>query len=134
MASQLETSSAIYVFRKVVRIKSWMPGPYPLLAHCRSKSDDLGEWTMAWNAEQDISFKTNLYGTTLFWCDFKWATDTQTKSQSVPVFNDQDPNNPCNGDKDEKYCNWIVKPDGFYRAAGNQTRFPDDYTFITPWK
>ncbi|MCL7023497.1 hypothetical protein MKW94_010571 [Papaver nudicaule] len=42
--------------------------------HCRSKDNDLGEQTLANNAQFSWTFKVNVMFSTLFWCDM-WYND-----------------------------------------------------------
>ncbi|KAJ9182190.1 hypothetical protein P3X46_006213 [Hevea brasiliensis] len=41
--------------------------------HCKSKDDDLGPHALPVNTEFHFSFRVNLFGTTLFWCNFNWG-------------------------------------------------------------
>ncbi|RAL48215.1 hypothetical protein DM860_005639 [Cuscuta australis] len=122
MAPHLQTASANP--KKVVRILDSIPtnNPVqpmkPLLVHCKSKDTDLGAWAMNENDEREFHFRVNIWGTTLFWCEFNWGV----KARDVVVFNAQE--GQCGG---ERYCNWIVKTDGFYFAKGES---PKDSDFV----
>ncbi|CAH9101942.1 unnamed protein product [Cuscuta europaea] len=116
--------------KKVVRIVDMIPTYNPvqppriLYLHCQSHSDDLGVWDLTENKGYQFYFRTNFWGTTLFWCTFTWGK----KDQSIAVYDDKD--SSCDG---ERYCNWHLKTDGLYFAKGE---FPSesDFTKKADWK
>lgn len=48
-----------------------------LFLHCSSKDDDLGNHTLFRNQVESWRFRTNFWGTTLFYCHFWWGLKTQ---------------------------------------------------------
>ncbi|KAF6176262.1 hypothetical protein GIB67_023553 [Kingdonia uniflora] len=44
----------------------------PLIVHCKSKDDDLGEHSLDYQEAFSWHFRENFLGTTLFWCFMKW--------------------------------------------------------------
>ncbi|RAL40743.1 hypothetical protein DM860_008441 [Cuscuta australis] len=116
-------SAASLIFpKKVVRIRDSIPANNTLHApnlqvHCRSKSDDLGVWTMGENQEREIRFRVNFWASTLFWCDFNWGS----KSKSFEVYNAHK-----EFAVNETYSTWKVDVLGFYFAGGE---FPKDSDF-----
>ncbi|KAI3876348.1 hypothetical protein MKX03_032946 [Papaver bracteatum] len=51
-----------------------MSGGGELKIHCKSKDDDLGEHRLTYGAEFAWKFKTNIWETTMFWCNM-WVND-----------------------------------------------------------
>ncbi|CAM6086591.1 unnamed protein product [Calypogeia fissa] len=76
----------------------------PITAHCQSKDDDLGTRTMQNNEVWDWRFKPNVFGSTLWWCNFWW--NSQTACFSVWDIN----NAP---QYDASINDWRVAQDGF---------------------
>ncbi|RAL38500.1 hypothetical protein DM860_002478 [Cuscuta australis] len=112
----LQTASAAGFFaKKVVHIYDRIPNnntiqpQTPLLVHCKSKSDDLGTWTMAEGSDHRISFRVNWIGTTLFWCHFVWGS----KYQDFTVYDADHDAYPF-----DVNINWYVKENGFFRSGG----------------
>ncbi|VFQ79226.1 unnamed protein product [Cuscuta campestris] len=91
--------------------------------HCWSADDDLGPWVMHENELRYIRFRVNFWGTTRFSCRFDWGT----KSQTVEVYNAYP--DRC---KDERYCTWEVKTDGFYFAKG-EFLLGSDFVRLANW-
>ncbi|KAK8614886.1 hypothetical protein V6N13_068675 [Hibiscus sabdariffa] len=88
-----------------------------LLIHCKSGDDDLGERNLTAGNEFQWKFKTNLFGTTLFWCF--WASRSDHVHAKFKVFWDNVPLfYRCNW----KTCIWIAKDDGLYIK-----NIPEDY-------
>ncbi|EEF45215.1 S-protein homolog 21 [Ricinus communis] len=46
---------------------------HTLNVHCKSKDDDLGPHLLQLGEEFHFTFRVNFWGTTLFWCNFKWG-------------------------------------------------------------
>ncbi|KAL7105780.1 hypothetical protein ACP275_07G066800 [Erythranthe tilingii] len=63
--------------RHTVKIYNRMPQGTPALTvHCASKDDDLGYRTLYTGQDFNWSFRTNFWGTTLFFCRFWWGRKT----------------------------------------------------------
>ncbi|XP_024389506.1 S-protein homolog 20 [Physcomitrium patens] len=101
-----------------------------LWMHCMSKDDDLGEkWLRRPGQTWSWGFKSNFWGTTLFWCYFRkvgpGAARSSSFAQTFDVWSDVgfwgEHRRPC------KNCVWDVRPDGFYRAKRDGT--PEDGVF-----
>ncbi len=78
-----------------------------LVLHCASANNDLGVQTLVNLQEYGFRFRENIWGSTLFWCDFT-ANGYPPHRQDVY--------------KGDRYladtcwctsCNWVVSPKGF---------------------
>lgn len=95
------------------------PNSPPLLVHCKSKDDDLGNQTLTRWKTFFWRFKPAVFGTTLFWCNLWWGS----KQVKFEVYNENlgegqclvghkeahDPNY-----KDINMCHWQARADGIY--------------------
>lgn len=81
-----------------------------LFAHCKSKSDDLGERNLAPGTEFNWSFKVNFWGTTLYWC----YMSTGQKHAAFDVFWVEGKHIWLRYRCNWKDCIWIAKDDGIY--------------------
>ncbi|KAH6791340.1 hypothetical protein C2S51_006346 [Perilla frutescens var. frutescens] len=83
----------------------------PLLIHCASGDDDLGNHSLARTCDFNWSFRMNFFSTTLFFCRFRW----EGKNVAHDVFTDRlsDGCFPIDGHVIYR-CRWLVKEDGFY--------------------
>ncbi|KAJ4822124.1 hypothetical protein Tsubulata_017251 [Turnera subulata] len=90
-----------------VQVFSGLSNNNNLEIHCRSKDDDLGRHELPWSAEFTWSFRMDILGTTVFWCDMNWANG----HGSFNVFwNDGGFLHKCN----YKNCIWVAQDDGLY--------------------
>ncbi|KAI9072129.1 hypothetical protein K1719_045906 [Acacia pycnantha] len=61
--------------------------PQSLTFHCKSKDDDIGEQKIFWVGEKfKFHFKPNFIGTTLFYCNFSWPSDTSSSSHYFDIY------------------------------------------------
>ncbi|XP_028785458.1 S-protein homolog 5-like [Neltuma alba] len=58
--------------RTHVKITNYLYGNLELRVHCRSKDNDLGNHLLRAEQSFEFSFSPNIWGTTLFYCSFKW--------------------------------------------------------------
>nr|KYP64440.1 hypothetical protein KK1_019037 [Cajanus cajan] len=85
-----------------VRVTNTLEGGLDLTVHCKSGDDDIGVQFLHPNAFFQFKFHINFFGTTLFFCGFRWK-------DAFHWFNIYD------GNRDEnrcKNCYWIVKKSG----------------------
>ncbi|EOA32861.1 hypothetical protein CARUB_v10016178mg [Capsella rubella] len=61
--------------RTTVMIHNDLEGPLPLRYHCKSRDDDLGDWTMPPNGTWSFKFRPSIFGNTLFFCSFRWEQE-----------------------------------------------------------
>ncbi|KAF8370240.1 hypothetical protein HHK36_031717 [Tetracentron sinense] len=73
--------------------------------HCASKDDDLGTHVLLYGQNYTWGFRSNFWGTTLFWCHFKWGNVTNT----FTVYNDNDSEQYYH-----KSAHWLSRMDGLY--------------------
>ncbi|KAK9287860.1 hypothetical protein L1049_016302 [Liquidambar formosana] len=71
--------------------------------HCKSKDDDLGVHVLQFLDNYEWSFRTNFWGTTLFFCNIKWRDAAGT----FDIFKARRDYKRC-GSK----CLWLVTPEG----------------------
>ncbi|OMP09180.1 Plant self-incompatibility S1 [Corchorus olitorius] len=88
----------------------------PLLVHCRSLDDDLGNHTLWKGNEFRFKFLLHLIKTTHFICNFEWASK---KLDDITVFKDEDhaESGEC---VDTGNCFWKAAADGLYFSNNNQ--------------
>ncbi|KAJ6864662.1 S-protein [Populus alba x Populus x berolinensis] len=80
-----------------------------LLVHCKSKNNDLGVHNIPVNSEFDWSFRSNAWGTTLFWCYL--APDDHSHADFNAFQDKEKITDSCDGNGN---CCWIAKDDGVY--------------------
>ncbi|PON72897.1 Self-incompatibility protein [Trema orientale] len=56
-----------------VKITNSLGPSIDLSLHCKSKDDDLGAQVLPYNASFGFDFNRNIWGTTLFFCGFRWG-------------------------------------------------------------
>lgn len=106
-----------------VHVVNGLGGSNVLNVHCQSKDDDLGEHALAVSTETNWSFRMNILGTTVFWCDMNWSGGHGF--YKVFWLND-DILRRC----DYKECIWMAKDDGFYLKNTPTGAFD----FMYPWQ
>ncbi|KAF8394182.1 hypothetical protein HHK36_020389 [Tetracentron sinense] len=72
---------------------------------CASKDDDLGTHVLPYGQNYTWEFRSNFWGTTLFWCDFKWGNVTDTFTVYDDDYGDQ---------YRYTYTHWLSRMDGLY--------------------
>lgn len=109
----------------------------PILVHCSSKDSDLGTYPVSPGGNYSWSFNPNIFGMTLYTCEFFWKTFTQKFQAWKGSYYDTRP--PCSVTGS---CNYKVTPDGFYYGLSNSQLLPvNNYTttdqqlwaFYQPW-
>lgn len=107
----------------------------PILVHCESKDSDLGAYPVAPGANYSWEFSPNIFGMTLYTCEFFWKMFTQKFQVWKGSYYDTRP--PCSVTGP---CNYKVTPDGFYyglqsyQIAFNATPASDQlWAFYQPW-
>lgn len=78
-----------------------------LTIHCRSKDDDLGEEVVENGGVYAWSFKTNAWGTTLFYCDLNWEG---MSGFSFDAYSFRRDFVRC-----KSSCSWLVAKEGVYQ-------------------
>ncbi|KAF8370241.1 hypothetical protein HHK36_020386 [Tetracentron sinense] len=73
--------------------------------HCASKDDDLGTHVLPYGQNYNWGFRSNFWGTTLFWCDFKWGNVTDSYS----VYDEDSVDQSEHTD-----TRWLARKDGIY--------------------
>lgn len=81
------------------------PTSSPLLLHCASRNDDIGQHILYANQNLKWHFCGRLFGRTLFFCHLWWGS----KYQAFDVFNSGWANFCFHG-----ICTWEAKSDGIY--------------------
>ncbi|KAJ0091863.1 hypothetical protein Patl1_26797 [Pistacia atlantica] len=99
---------------KVHIINGFTSNENPLITHCKSKDNDLGEHVLWMNNEFMFKFRKNIFGTTCFWCDMRHGSAQKT----IDVFRVGHESNKCHGTGN---CFWSVREDGFYFSDNNQS-------------
>ncbi|KAG6592857.1 S-protein-like 1, partial [Cucurbita argyrosperma subsp. sororia] len=111
-----------------VQVVNGLGGGQTLLAHCKSKNDDMGDQNIATGALYSFTFKDNVWQTTEFWCTL---TKPNNAHASFDVYwydtsKDQWLYTRCG----DHTCVWIGKDDGVYikNASTNQDEL------VHPWE
>ncbi|XP_043720884.1 S-protein homolog 29-like [Telopea speciosissima] len=93
--------------------------------HCKSKNNDLGDHKLSYGQEYTWSFNQNLFGGTLFWCNFYWVNNGVNLQAGYRVF-DQHKQPSIFGD-DYFYK---VRKDGIYTSI----TVDDTFTKVSDWE
>lgn len=64
-----------FQYKTYVTIFNFIGEEIDLTLHCKSGDDDLGEQVIPYNKAWYFAFSTNIWGTTLFYCSFKWENE-----------------------------------------------------------
>ncbi|KAE9613635.1 putative plant self-incompatibility S1 [Lupinus albus] len=88
-----------------VSVMNELGNDFTLFLHCKSKDDDLGVHAVANGQAQTWSFRLNVIGTTLFWCNIKWSNTTK----NVEIYNAATDDAQC-----LSQCRRSVRQDGIY--------------------
>ncbi|KAJ0091855.1 hypothetical protein Patl1_26798 [Pistacia atlantica] len=102
---------------KVHIINGFTSNENPLIAHCKSKDNDIGEHVLWMNNEFKFEFKKNIFGTTRFWCDMRHGSVQKT----IDVFR------VGHESYESVYCHytgncfWSTREDGFYFSNDNES-------------
>ncbi|KAF6176256.1 hypothetical protein GIB67_023547, partial [Kingdonia uniflora] len=62
----------IYMRKHHIHVVNDLQPGTPLIVHCKSKYDDLGEHTLDYQEDFSWHFRENFLGSTLFWCFMEW--------------------------------------------------------------
>lgn len=106
-----------------VQIINNLNPPQDLTFHCKSKDDDLGEQTLRGGQKYEFRFRPSVvvFITTLFFCNFRWPSDT-----SLHHFNIYEENRDINKCL---VCSWKITEKGPCKYDSNS----HDYTNCYPW-
>ncbi|KAK4852477.1 hypothetical protein QYF36_024524 [Acer negundo] len=85
----------------------------PLVIHCWSEDDDLGEHTLWKNDEFHFSFKESFFRWTHFYCEMRH----DKKFKQIDVYDDKKERIKCTY---TLTCYWIVDEDGFFFSINNK--------------
>lgn len=95
-------------------INGFTDGSKPLIIHCKSKDDDLGEHSLKVGEDFRWHFKINIWFSTLFFCDFNWGQ----MSRTFNVFTFRKEGKFCSKTGN---CYWLPTERGFYLSNDNFT-------------
>ncbi|OMP09171.1 Plant self-incompatibility S1 [Corchorus olitorius] len=117
-ASSAEVGPTVFVRLKfkVHILNGFEDNAKPLLVHCRSKNDDLGNQILWKGKEFQFEFRIHWFKTTHFTCNFDWASK---KLDDITVFkNDQHAESyACVATGN---CFWKAAMDGLYFSNNDQ--------------
>lgn len=85
-----------------IQLTNNLPGDVTLTIHCKSKNDDRGFHELAPGGHWEFQFRTNFWGTTLYFCSFAWPGNFHY----YDIYTENDPRPNCHK------CFWSVLPDG----------------------
>ncbi|KAL4575020.1 hypothetical protein LXL04_021860 [Taraxacum kok-saghyz] len=103
-----------------------------LMAHCKSKDDDIGDKKLTPNQYFHWIFRQNFLLTTLFACTFRSMTpdNKELKHATFNVFDIQ-LSILCGDEYSINRCYWLVRNDGFYFSRDDDKTFPDGWIYFT---
>ena len=87
----------------------------PLIIHCHSNDDDLGQHTLWNNQEFRFKFIVHFVKTTHFVCNFNWGSKSL---EDITVFKNAVETKTC---KKTGNCYWKALEDGIYFSNKNQS-------------
>ncbi|KAL8244531.1 hypothetical protein R6Q59_010789 [Mikania micrantha] len=100
-----------------------------IVAHVKSRDDDLGNHTIPFNGNYNWSFCDMFDGHTLFYGYFWWGS----KFLSLALFDDNI-RGLCTLPKGgSQHCYWLVRPEGFYVSASNRVSSELNWVFVKNW-
>ncbi|XWS22417.1 hypothetical protein CRYUN_Cryun29cG0032100 [Craigia yunnanensis] len=104
----------IRVRYKVHILNGFADNAKPLIIHCHSKDDDLGQHTLWTNQEFRFKFIVSFVKTTRFICDFNWGSNS---ADNITVFENTLETETC---KSTGNCFWKAAEDGIYFSNNDQ--------------
>ncbi|CAN4120152.1 unnamed protein product [Withania somnifera] len=91
--------------------------------HCQSHDNDLGQSILEVGDEVNWSFRVNFWGTTLFYCDVRWESDS-------PVWYHF---NAYDADRDYRRCRsecwWMVSQEGLLYGYNQENEYWELFPF-----
>ncbi|ESQ32797.1 hypothetical protein EUTSA_v10005094mg [Eutrema salsugineum] len=90
-------------------------GPRLIMAYCKSKNNMIGPRYLKFEEIMIFGFKTNVWGTTEFWCVVKEGPHYNKRYGSFTAYKAKGLFVKDDGTK----WNWSAKDDGFYFHKGN---------------
>jgi hypothetical protein len=97
----------------------------PLEVHCHSADDDLGVHILSYYLQKyQFDFNPNIFGRTLFTCDFSAASKQDTSQIVWQGYSYRDPPYHCWN------CNWYVLSQGFYVDGILIQKWPETSTTV----
>ncbi len=101
----------------------------PLEVHCHSADDDLGVHILSYYLQKyQFDFNPNIFGRTLFTCDFSAASKLDTSQIVWQGYSYHDPPYHCWN------CNWYVLSQGFYVDGKLIQKWPETSTTVAEKK
>lgn len=116
----MELTSLVYASSSSVNIWNELGDGEFLGIHCRSANNDLGPQSIKAWTYYGFGCTMNIWGTTLFWCDFTW----REHKKGTIVWRKNTINKVWNCNK----CEYHAKPDGFY-----QNEHDGSLIYFGPW-
>ncbi|OMP09173.1 Plant self-incompatibility S1 [Corchorus olitorius] len=111
---EVENRVIIRLHFQVHIVNGFADNAKPLVIHCRSKDDDLGEHTLWKGQEFRFEFGISWVKSTHFSCNFKWGLK---KLDNISVFKHGIETWSC---KATGLCFWKAAADGIYFSNNNQ--------------
>ncbi|XLS91184.1 hypothetical protein HN51_067192 [Arachis hypogaea] len=103
MLPLLGNTFSIFPQKTHVRIQNALEGNKDLMVHCKSRDNDIGEQYLKPHQCFEFHFKTNVWGSTLFFCGFNW----QGGRHWYDIYIHERDFTVCS-----KLCAWQVKQNG----------------------
>lgn len=98
----------------------------PLVIWCHSLEKDLGGRALQEGEDFGWRLRTNLWGTSKFFCTMKW----DQRRRSFDAFNIAKDGQRCSP---LRKCSWLVREDGFYFSS-DEINWKKDFSWFQYWK
>lgn len=112
----------------VVRLTNRLGSGRALTVHCQSEDDDLGYSTLDNEAEVNWSFRTNILGTTLFYCDVEWGGGVSSRScYRFDAYDDERDHRRCRVE-----CRWMITSEGTLSGFNEDSGYWEPFALRNP--
>lgn len=106
-----------------VHVINRLPDGFPMTIHCQSRDNDLGQSIVEVGDEVNWSFRINFWGTTLFYCEVQWESDSSIWYHFDAYDDDRDFQR-CRSE-----CLWMISREGFLYGYDQESEYWELFAF-----